>query len=279
MTTFEQRLHTFVNWPHGGTHAPEYMAAAGWLHDHQATTDHPDAAKCFSCDLTLVDWGTSQPPIREHLARNPHCTWLTSKTMNTQEKREDTFADWPFDEHYHLSYMLVAAAGFFQSDTRTHTVTCFACHLTLGPQQLGTDPLAAHLRLDNPISPCVYLTKATTLAAERRAPPPLSPPPTPPGLRYQCRVCRNLFPTEDGLRQHLANPKKAHLPKPRKVIGRRVVLPRRAAMSGRRNAVRNVRRVPDLASRISRVPDLASRITRAPEYIKIEDDEAEDDGV
>ncbi|CAF9939923.1 MAG: hypothetical protein HETSPECPRED_002104 [Heterodermia speciosa] len=265
MTTFEQRLATFVNWPHRGTHAPGYMAAAGWLHDHQAQ-GHNDAAKCFSCALTLVGWETAQPPIREHLDRNPHCAWITSKTMNTQEKREDSFGNWPFDEHHRLSYLLVAAAGFFQSDPTTHTVTCYACQLTLGTQQLGPDPLATHIRLDSPFSPCPYLTKAAALAAENRALPP-SPPPTPPQhprLKHQCRVCHNRFPTWGGLGRHLADPKKAHSPKPRKVIGRRVLLPRRAAMPARRRVVTR-RRVPDLASRITFVPDLASRITMPPE--------------
>ena len=271
MTTFEQRLRTYVNWPHGGTHAPIYMAAAGWLHDHEAH-DHNDTAKCFNCDLTLVHWGTAQPPIREHWERNPHCSWITSKMMNTQKKREDTFANWPFDEHDDLSYMLVAAAGFFQSDTRTHTVTCYACQLTLGPRQLGTDPLRVHFQLDSRISPCAHLTKATRLAEERGVLPP-SPPPTPPRLRHRCRVCHNLFTTLDGLRRHLVDPKKAHLPKARKVIGRRTVLPRRAGLPVERKAG-GKRRVPDLASRITRAPDLATRITRPlqPEYIKIEDD-------
>ena len=285
MATFEQRLSTFVNWPHRGKHAPEYMAAAGWLHDRQIY-GHSDAARCFNCDLTLVGWETADP-VREHLKRNSHCSWITGKMMNTQEKREETFDNWPFEDQ--VSYMMVAAAGFFQSDTDTHTVTCYACQLTLGPQQLDTDPLRAHVRFNNSISPCAYLTKATT-PAERVL--PLSPPPTPPRLKHRCVVCHNRFPTRDALQLHLVDPGKAHdrrlrprarkaMVKSRKVIGGRAAAPRRTALPGRRKVINRRRvpdlasritRAPDLASRITRVPDLASRITRAPEYIKIEDD-------
>ena len=275
MATFEQRLSTFVNWPHRGQHAPEYMAAAGWLHDRQIY-GHTDAARCFNCDLTLVGWETADP-VREHLKRNSHCSWITGKMMNTQEKREETFDNWPFEDQ--ASYMMVAAAGFFQSDTDTHTVTCYACQLTLGPQQLGTDPLRAHIRFSNSISPCAYLTRTTT-PAERAL--PLSPRPAPSLLKHQCAVCHNRFQSKGGLRLHLAHPGQAHdrrrLPgarkvkaRSRKVIGSRAAVPRRAALPGKRKVI-NRRRVPDLASRITRAPDLASRITRAPEYIKIEDD-------
>lgn len=277
MATFEQRLKTFTNWPHGKNHAPEYMAAAGFLQNHRVQ-GHNDAAMCFNCEMTLASWETAMDPVKEHLLRSPRCTWITSKMMNTQEKREETFDDWPFNEQ--LSYMMVAAAGFFQSDIPTHTVTCYSCQLTLGPQQLGTDPLRAHIRLDKPTSPCTYLSKATS-PAERAMPP--TPPPTPPLLRHRCPECRNLFSTEAGLRRHLANPKRAHLPKPRKIIGsrtapirmgRNVTKPRAPGLAGRITAPIGMRR---RAAR-RRVPDLARRITRPPpkpepEYIKIEDDD------
>ena len=293
MTTSEQRLKTFVNWPHSGTHAPVNMAAAGWLHDNNQAHGHKDAAQCFNCDLALVGWKTAQNPFREHLERSPHCTWILSKTMNTQEKREDTFANWPFDEHHDLSYMRVAAAGFFQSDPTTHTVTCHACQLTLGPQQLGTDPLAVHMRLDNPNSPCAYLIKVTEnglrrhlanpkkahMPRARRSLPTVQGPQQP---KHRCGICRNVFSTQDGLARHMANPKHAHGPRLRKVPSRRAVLPRRAVTSSvmPRRVVASAsavswtagrKRVP--ASRVRRVNDLASRITRPqPEYIKIEDE-------
>lgn len=276
MATFEQRLKSFTNWPHGRNHAPEYMAAAGFLQNHRVQ-GHIDAAICFNCEMTLASWETAMDPVKEHLERSPRCTWITSKMMNTQEKREDTFADWPFNQQ--LSYMMVAAAGFFQSDVQTHTVTCYSCQLTLGPPQLGNDPLRAHVELDNPRSPCAYLSKATS-STERALPP--TPPPTPPLLRHQCPVCHNLFLTQDSLRRHLADPKKAHSPyniflthsglgrhlantknahlsRPRKVVGQRT-----APIGMRRRMTR--RTVPDLASRITRPPS-------KPEYIKIEDDE------
>jgi len=63
--------------------------------------------------------------------------------MNTQEKREDTFHNWPWDGA--LSYMMVAAAGFYQSDRTNHAVTCHSCQLTLQPRELLSDPLEAHV--------------------------------------------------------------------------------------------------------------------------------------
>ena len=256
MSTFEQRLKTFTKWPHGNRHAPEYMAAAGFFQNHRVH-DHNDAATCFNCEMTLASWATAMDPVKEHLDRSPRCTWITGKMMNTQEKREDTFGDWPFDER--LSYILVAAAGFFQSDVQTHTVTCYACQLTLGPEQLGTDPLGAHMRLDNHISPCVYLSKATH-PAERAL--PLTPPLTPPLRKYRCAVCRNPFPTLKALRQHLADPKKAHSQLSLMNTGR--VAKPRPVFRGYKRGVQK-RKVPSLASRITRPKP-------KPEYIKVEDD-------
>ncbi|KAL9596006.1 MAG: hypothetical protein Q9219_006090 [cf. Caloplaca sp. 3 TL-2023] len=257
MATFEQRLKTFTNWPHDGSHAPKYMAAAGFVKDHNFP-GLVDAATCLSCEMTMTHWDKGMDPITEHLDHSPRCAWITGKMMNTQEKREETFGNWPFEDQ--LSYMLVAAAGFFQSDIQTHTVTCYACQLTLGPQQLGNDPLRAHARLDNQASPCPYLTK--TVSSEERALPP-TPPPTPPLLRHQCAVCHNRFLTKDALRRHLVDPKKAHLPKARKIIGRRT------APIGKRR-ITMIRRAPDLASRITR--PLRNPFDQISHIIKYEDD-------
>ncbi len=140
MDSFAKRLATFTSWPHHGQHVPRYMAAAGFYQDHKWARD---AATCFHCDLTLADWAVGQDPATKHVECQPSCTWIVGKTMNTQEKREDTFQNWPWDGA--LSHMMVAAAGFYQSDRTNHAVTCHSCQLTLQPGELLSDPLQAHI--------------------------------------------------------------------------------------------------------------------------------------
>ena len=141
MDSFAKRLSTFTSWPHAGQHDPRYMAAAGFYQDFKWPA-HTDAATCFHCDCTFTGWVAGEDPATEHVRRNPQCTWIVGKTMNTQEKREATFDNWPYDGP--LSHMMVAAAGFYQSDRKSHIVTCHSCQLTLSSGELLPDPLRAH---------------------------------------------------------------------------------------------------------------------------------------
>lgn len=117
------------------------MAAAGFFQNHEYT-HLADAATCFYCDLTVTQWIGRPDPATVHATEQPACTWIFGKLMNTQEDREATFDNWPFEGRG--SFMMVAAAGFYQSNRINHAVTCYSCNLTLRPDQLLSDPLQAH---------------------------------------------------------------------------------------------------------------------------------------
>ena len=118
------------------------MAAAGFYQDHTFTR-YTDAATCFPCDFTFTGWAAGEDPATEHIKRQPTCTWIVSKSMNTQEKREATYDSWPYDGA--LSPVMVAAAAFYQSDPTNHVVTCYSCQMTLLPSGLLPDPLQARV--------------------------------------------------------------------------------------------------------------------------------------
>lgn len=190
------------------------MAAAGFFHDHRWARD---AATCFFCDLTLTDWAAAQDPATKHVQCQPSCTWIVGKTMNTQEKREDTFDNWPWDGA--LSHMMVAAAGFYQSDRAHHAVTCYSCQLTLQPGEIVSDPLQAHISSLSGRR-CAFLrrnlfsldVKEEAIDAPHLRVPigilgsvafPPSPPASPPVPETTCGKCEKNFPTKDSLFRHL----------------------------------------------------------------------------
>ncbi len=218
MDSSAKRLATFTSWPHHGQNDPRYMAAAGFYQDHRWAQD---AATCFFCDLTLTDWATGQDTATKHLQCQPSCTWIVGKTMNTQEKRENTFDNWPWDGA--LSYMMVAAAGFYQSDRTNHAVTCHSCQLTLQPRELLHDPLEAHISSLSGRR-CAFLRmNPSSLDVNEEASDPPRPqvqlgfpgstsfPPSPPASPHipdnTCGQCEKNFSTKGKLFSHL---KKVH---------------------------------------------------------------------
>lgn len=144
--------------------------------------------------------------------------------MNTPEKREGTFNNWPFDGV--LSHIMVAAAGFYQSDWTNHGVTCYSCQLTLQPVELLPDPLEAHGRFlligscavatrksaqiqrkaafQAPTREIASLNPQLILGPGPRGPClPLSPPASPASSATKCEWCGKQFETRAEVFRHL----------------------------------------------------------------------------
>ena len=220
MDSITKRLATFTSWPHHGQHNARKMAAAGFYQDHDSP--HMDAASCFDCEFTLTSWATAEDPAIEHIIRQPLCAWTVRKTMNTQEKREDTFHDWPFGGP--LSSMVVAAAGFYQSNRVNHMVSCYSCQLTLHPEELMPDPLQAH-STSLPGRTCAVVRRQIAQIKQEASPPstprgpasptqqpvaglapnpPLSPPATPPSTENSsCGKCGKHCKSNNKVYKHL----------------------------------------------------------------------------
>ena len=85
MTSLEERLGSFHQWPIGLKPAPISMAAAGFFHSDKRT----DAVTCFSCTLILEDWKQGDDPIAKHLEavsqEGCQCLWL-DKIVGTPER-------------------------------------------------------------------------------------------------------------------------------------------------------------------------------------------------
>jgi hypothetical protein len=68
-----QRLATYLYWPHNDPSAID-MAAAGFSSSHNARK--PDSADCRECGLKLNDWHPRDNPLAEHARRKPECPFI-----------------------------------------------------------------------------------------------------------------------------------------------------------------------------------------------------------
>eukprot|EP00128_Syssomonas_multiformis_P012116 Colp12_sorted_trinity150504_noHs@9922 len=77
MSIFEDRLSTFVEWPHVDYVAtPEKLAAAGFYFDPQEDGD--DNVRCFSCSKNLGGWESEDDPLEEHKKHTTACDFIKS---------------------------------------------------------------------------------------------------------------------------------------------------------------------------------------------------------
>ena len=70
-----QRLATYIHWPHNHPSAID-MAAAGFYSTH--TARKPDSADCRECGLKLNDWQPRDNPLAEHARRKPDCPFIVT---------------------------------------------------------------------------------------------------------------------------------------------------------------------------------------------------------
>lgn len=76
-TTYNQRLATFISWPHSSP-TRENMAAAGF--SQRLMPDSRDLVECVDCFVTLVNWKDYDDPWKYH---GPKCSFI-SKSRNPE---------------------------------------------------------------------------------------------------------------------------------------------------------------------------------------------------
>ena len=80
MTSYEERLATFIAWPHAPpTPQPKDLAAAGFK--HAPTKSDPDRVKCTECKLDLDGWEPHDNAFTEHASRSPQCIIIITKRL------------------------------------------------------------------------------------------------------------------------------------------------------------------------------------------------------
>lgn len=216
--SFDERLASFVNWPHRGRLSPIQLAAAGFYLERSGT----DIVSCFCCDVALEDWNEDSDPITEHRHASPACTWNNGTYMTTLEERLGSFHSWAID--IKPLPILMASAGFYHSNKRTDGVTCFSCKLALRDWKQNDDPIQQHLQHAPFDRPCAWLLKVTNQPAPYIPP---TPPPTPPiidtgAIPRECRLCQDTFPSGNQLIKH---GRQIHGSIGKHLVGRKIALP------------------------------------------------------
>ncbi|KAL2058745.1 hypothetical protein ABVK25_000036 [Lepraria finkii] len=83
MSTYEERLASFTDWPNSPyiSPTPEDLAYAGF--SHQPTSKDPDTVICQACRTSLYDWEPDDDPMQEHYLRSKSCIRFPSKSSPT----------------------------------------------------------------------------------------------------------------------------------------------------------------------------------------------------
>lgn len=216
---FDERLASFINWPHKDRLSPSHMAATGFYQERPSM----DRVSCFCCDVALEDWSINSDPITEHQHASPACTWNNNTYMTTLEERLGSFHSWPI--HIKPLPITMASAGFYHSNKSTDGVTCFSCKLALKDWKRGDDPIKQHEQHCSPGQPCTWLIKVTS-SPDPYIPPTPSPPPGPPvvvigAIPRECPICQETFPSGHQLTKH---GRRFHGNFGGKLIGRKIVI-------------------------------------------------------
>ena len=213
MDKVEDRVATFINWPHGGRLRPIFMAGAGF-YQHRADTD---AVSCFNCNVVMEGWNEQSDPITEHRRASPNCTWNNDTYMTTWDERFHSFHSWPLDIKPLPATM--ASAGFYHSNKSSDAVTCFDCKLILKDWKKNDDPIQHHLQQSSVFRPCAWISKVTNQPAlyTPPTPPPTPPAPAPAAIPHKCEACQRTFPSGNSFRKHR---RQSH-----RNVGRRIGIP------------------------------------------------------
>lgn len=71
LSSEQNRLDTFTNWPPSTGVAPIQLARAGFFY-----TGKKDSCRCFYCDGGLKNWEPKDEPFMEHARWFPTCEWI-----------------------------------------------------------------------------------------------------------------------------------------------------------------------------------------------------------
>ena len=213
MDTVEERIASFINWPHGGRLRPVFMAGAGF---YQYRVD-TDAVSCFNCNVVMEGWNDQSDPITEHRRAAPNCNWNNDTYMTTWDERFHSFHSWPLEIKPLPATM--ASAGFYHSNKSTDAVTCFDCKLILKDWKKHDDPIQRHLQQSSMFRPCAWISKVTNQPEQYTppTPPPTPPVPAPAAIPRKCEACQRTFPSGNSFRKHC---RQSH-----RNIGRRIGVP------------------------------------------------------
>ncbi len=83
-TSFENRLNSFINWPRQMKQKPEDMARAGFIYLNVG-----DTCKCFSCNVQVKSWESTDDPFGEHSRWSRDCNYL--KMVGILKKPDNMF--------------------------------------------------------------------------------------------------------------------------------------------------------------------------------------------
>ena len=213
MDKVEDRIASFINWPHGGRLRPVFMAGAGFFQCNEGT----DAVSCFTCNVEMVGWNDQVDPTTEHRRASPTCSWNNDTYMTTWDERLGSFHTWPLD--IKPLPALMASAGFYHSNKATDSVTCFSCKLNLKDWKKSDDPIQQHLQQSSMFRPCAWISEVTNQPTLYTPPTPPSTPPLSASIAipHKCEVCQKTFPSGNQFRKHR---RQSH-----NRIGRRVGVP------------------------------------------------------
>ena len=199
MDAIEDRIASFLNWPHGGQLRPIIMARAGFYQNSVET----DSVACFTCNVVMEGWNEQCDPIIAHRRASPNCTWKNDTYMTTWDERFHSFHTWPIDIKPLPAAM--ASAGLYHSNKSTDAVTCFSCEVIINDWKKNDDPIQRHLLQSCIIQPCEWISKVTNQPAQYAPPtPPTTPPPAPApaSIPHKCGACHKTFPSGNSFRKH-----------------------------------------------------------------------------
>ncbi|ESO98975.1 hypothetical protein LOTGIDRAFT_213786 [Lottia gigantea] len=146
-STVEERLSTFVGWPHRHTPYPLDLARAGFYYIGPG-----DRVRCAYCNGDLNNWSATDNPLKEHIRLLPLCPFLDgsykpvkvsqeSKSGWVQTKRDrlKSFIGW----NGQVDPRQLAHAGFYYLGN-SDRVQCFSCQTIFRDWVAGDDPWIEH---------------------------------------------------------------------------------------------------------------------------------------
>jgi len=148
MNQEENRLRTFTNlWPHPDI-SPIKLAKSGFY--LSPTPQYQDRVVCFCCAVALVHWNKDHDPWTEHIKRSPTCGYVTGiyQQYKEEQRRLDSFAEWPLPDTYAATPAKLAKAGFCKSITPQYKdrCVCFCCGIALVRWDPVDDPWTEHVK-------------------------------------------------------------------------------------------------------------------------------------
>lgn len=67
----QERLNTFIDWPHMDILKPEDLAEVGFYYLRSS-----DYTACIFCDVVVYNWENYDTPKREHQRLSPRCPFI-----------------------------------------------------------------------------------------------------------------------------------------------------------------------------------------------------------